>query len=239
VDHVEDIPVNWGGWWRLSFGTYEWQFFAIDYEGRVFSSPGDGESPWTERINLNNLGYCCGFSRLVQTPGSGSFYTISDYYTVEVDASFSGAATRPSLPYYSWETWNLMANTVTTDLVNISRDGLVYARPPDAATAWTQRAALPYSGRWDDYWVGLTQGPTDDAMFAITRRGDLYEIASDFSMATARPDLPATNVQDLIAISYPTALLIALTDDGRVFTRPDDTSTPWTLRLTLPRNVYP
>jgi len=197
-------------------------------------------TPWSERINLSaEPWYYWGpFTRLVETPGSNSFHTVSmgswPATLLEISSDFSSVSQRPSLDYY---VENLTANTATSELVGISYDGLVYARTPDAVTEWTQRRTLPFSD-WDSQWRGITQAPTDGDMFAITESGDLYEIASDFSTATDRPDVPATNVVDLI--SSPVAgLLIALTEDGRVFTRPDDTSSPWTLRITLPRTLVP
>jgi hypothetical protein len=221
---------------HLTFSAAAPELLAIEYEGRIYGRPDDQASAWSERINLSAepWWYCCGFSRLVKSPNASSYYTNNYGNILEIASDFSSVSLRPYLPY---DISGMAANTATVELVGISYDGLLFARPPDETTEWSQRYALPFTGRWDDRWQAITQAPADGDMFAITRSGDLYEISADLSTETNRPDVPATNVVDLIA--SPAGLLIALTEDGRVFSRFDDESSQWTLRYRLPRNLIP
>ncbi len=209
------------------------ELLAITWDGRVFSRPDDDGSPWTLRLTL--LVGCC-WSGITVTPVGGRIFAITEFGDLfQIASDFSASFAGPGLFYFI-----TALTSGTSQLVALSYDGLVFAI--DAVTPWTQVFALPFDFDVEDNWVGLTRSPVDNDFFAITESGDLIEISIDSPPSTAsvtdRPDVPATRIVSL-TINDDTGELLAVTEDGRVFSRPDDAGTPWTLRRTLPRTILP
>ncbi len=208
------------------------ELVGLGYDGLVWTRPDDIGSAWTQRFTLP---FGCCWTGITESPLGGSLFAITEGGDLhEIASDYSASFDRPDV-FYSVEAF--AANDQTSELLALSYDGLVFTRPGDATTQWTQRFTLPFVD-FSNRWVGLTQGPVDGDVFAITRGGDLYELASDFSSSSDRPDVPASNVVTLTSNAV-TGELLALTGDGRVFSRRDDASSPWTLQFTLPRAIIP
>ncbi len=202
------------------------------FDGLLYTRPDDAVSAWTERSNIG----CC-WSVLTQSPVAASMFAVqggAPFPSLEIASDFSSTEQRPptglDLPA------SLIGNSQTGELVALDYDGDIISRPADATSPWVQRPSLPFT--FFDSYVGITEAPAGGDMLAVTREGVLYRISSDFSSSVPRPSVPASEVAYLISNTQ-TGELLALTPDGRVFSRPDDASTPWTKRFTLPRTILP
>lgn len=195
----------------------------------LYTRPDDNVSEWTARLNIGDFP-----SNLVQSPVGGTMFAVlSGIDLIEIAADFSGYATRPYLPQGPV---SLMANSQSGELVALSSDGVLYSRPADAASPWVQRLTLPFINY--GYYEAIAEAPGGGDMLAVVYTGELYRVSADFSTSVGRPSVPASEVSYLIRNTQ-TGDLLALTPDGRIFTRPDDAATPWTLRFTLPRTIIP
>jgi len=225
-----DVPPGTSGFGAMiaNVATSELVVLTV-FDGLLYTRPDDAASGWTQRLSIG----CC-WVALTQSPVAASMFVVAEGDgSLEIAPDFSSTTPRP---FVRLSAPTLIGNSASGELIVLSYDGTVYSRPADATTPWTQRLMLPFTGF--DQYVAITEAPTGGDMLAVTHRGDLYEIASDFSSSVQRPSVPATEVTFLIGNTQ-TGELLALTPDGRVFSRPDDVSTPWTLRFTFPRTILP
>ena len=97
-----------------------------------------------------------------------------------------------------------------------------------------------------DEWVVLTSAAADSDLHVMTRRGNAYEVAGDFSNEADRPDMPVdtsfgypNNPPVALLSNQVSGDIVALTADGRLFSRPDDGATGWTEQLQLTSSFGP
>ena len=194
---------------------------------QIFTRPDDAATGWTMRATSLS---CCELYLAESPAGNGTVWFISPAGELwEAASDFSTVSDRPDV---FGSVAALAGNAGTGDLVTVSYDGAVFARPADAATAWAQVAQLPFQD-FDARWISLVQDPAASSVWVIARNGELRELAGDYSTVSIRPRLPVSDVRVLAA--HPgTGELIAVTESGRVFTRPADGATDWTQRATLP-----
>ncbi|HEX9727030.1 MAG TPA: hypothetical protein VGA37_00830 [Gemmatimonadales bacterium] len=223
--NISDPPM-----WSIGRNSVTGELVALSYQS-IYTRPDDPATGWTARIE----GFaCCGATVMTEDPsGDGTMWVANSSGSLwQIPSDFSTATVRPEA-FVSIDAFT--ANDQTGQLVALSWDGLLNARPADAVTAWSQVGFLLTSG-WESRWVGITQAPAGSALYAITVDGDLREISGDYATVIQRPVLPVTDVFVLTS-NRATGELVALTLSGRVFTRPPDAATGWTQRTTLPVTI--
>lgn len=230
-----DLPNSQDWWvsWSI-LGNRNTGLLVANVNEQLYTRPDDAATAWELR---HDPPICCTLEvYLAESPaGDGNVWALTGGgLLAEHTSDFLTEMDRPDVPN---SVVAFTGNDQTGELVALSWDGTVYSRPADAATEWGVALDLG-SDDWDRRWVGLTQSPTGGELFVINAAGDLTEIASDFSSVTARPSAAATNFATLTA-NRQTGELVAMTEDGRLFARPADAATGWTLRRTLPRTVVP
>jgi hypothetical protein len=206
---------------------------AVTREGRLHTRPADVGTAWVQRATLPVN--CCWVGAAESPAGAGTFVVTNGGGLWETAADFSVVSAREPVPASPAQ---MIVDTSGGVLVVLSFDGKVLTG--NGVSPWSQRVQLPFDpfgSSWDP-WVGIVKSSLDGDLWAITESGELYEIDSAFAGASARPSLAASNVV-AVATAPGTGELLAMTGDGRIFSRPDDATSTWTLRLTLPRTVLP
>lgn len=233
-----DVPfdsLTFGTATRAVAGRARMQDLTAVTEGvGAYTRPDDPATPWTERVAPGS--FCCA-RFAVESPIDGSVLVMTDFGDLlGFDTNFQTSFSFPSVFY---TIGGFTAHGTANLLVALGYDGLLFSRPlADSLNPWTQQSlTLPFTD-FDNEWVGLAVGPSRGLFLAITREGDVMEFSPNFLSTVARPAVPATDLVALTANAQ-TGEFVALTGDGRIFTRPDDTATGWTLRTTLPRTILP
>jgi hypothetical protein len=216
----------------LSRNVADGELVVLTINGNLYTRPDDASSSWTLRLQMVPAP-----RHLARNAANGNLFALSDYGGLwEIASDYSAVSDRPDI-YYS--TPGFAVNDSTGELVALGDDGLLFARSmTDTLAPWTQRLALPPLN-YD--WSSLVQSPTSPALFAVTASGDFYEIDGALTTASVRPRVPVGspyyNYGMQITANQATGELVLLVGDGRVFTRPPDAATAWTLRTTLPRTI--
>jgi len=208
----------------LAFNSVTNDILALSSNGKVFNRIDDSTTSWTEAFSLSSENW----KGITQAPGSNDIYVITSSGDLrEINGSFSHDADRPDIS--NSVIVDLASNSVTGDILALTSDGNVYNRPDDSSSAWNLAFSLPQAN-----WIGLTQAPGSNDMYVITSSGDLREINGSFSHDADRPDINDSNIVGLTSNSV-SGDILALTSDGKVYSRPDDSTTAWTQVFSLPQ----
>ncbi len=207
------------------------------FNGNIYTRPNDVATGWTLRTTL-----CCGGDMIESPVAAGAMFLYDGFSVNEVSSDLLTVTLRAQ--NFAGGDRGFAVNFQNNELVVLDFLGNVHVwNVLDAAPVgtFTQVFTLPIPSTEDPFfaeWVDLTGGPNGNLWF-ITRNGGLVELLADYSAAFERPAVPT--LDEVVAISQDVSntVLIALTTDGKLFTRPADATTPWTLARTLTRYLNP
>ena len=232
----------------LPFDTLTFQFYhsiasnsltaeqwASNNDGNIYTRPNDVATGWTLQTNV-----CCGPHDMVESPvATGVMFLYNGFDVYEVSSDLSTVTLRAQ--NFAGGNQGFAVNLQNNELVTLDFVGFVQAwsvLDTAALGVFSQvfTLSIPSTDGGFVEWTDLTLGP-NGSLWAITENGGLVELLADYSAAFERPPVPT--LDDVVAISQDVSntVLIALTEDGKLFTRPADATTPWTLARTLTRYV--
>lgn len=222
---LEELMISYDGT-AIAVRTATPEIIAIGNDGRVFARPDDDTSPWTS--SLQTLPADQWVALAVRS--GGVFALSANGAVVEIDG---GLTTHTVLPPIGFSSGYAAMTASGSHLVAIAYCGELFRTLDPSSVGWDAEMILP-APNCD--WKALAPGPAGTT-FAGSGLGEVRQISADFSSSQVLPSLPLMFYGLMaLATNEDASQLVAITNEGRLYSRPtDDPTAPWVEHPQIPR----
>jgi hypothetical protein len=154
---------------------------------------------------------------------SGYLAFASEGYLGIVSTDFSSVTFAPTNEAVNWNGADVAVRVGTPEIIAMTYDGVLFARPDDEASPWTEALQTLASHSWIDLTVSSV------GILALNYDGGMVQVDAGLTTHTVLPNIGGSG---FVAMTTSGSQVVALTYYGELFITPDP-STGWEAESTL------